>query len=671
MRSWLLNLKVRAKLGLAAFALLLPLLLLLTGYALKSADDIRIARSELSGSRYFPELTKLILSLQRRRGAVALSATQGEAKELFARETQTALKAFSELKNLQLLSAVSEPQLAVTKKVETLLQQSPDADAAGLIAQHTEAIQELLAFARTIADKSQIDFDPEAETYYLLQIVTQQSLPFSENIGILRYRGVQALLGRNKDVTELLKLFGASVARQEVLLNTIERAISYLQEAEKPKLREALEGFNKAFSDWQKEFLKSVVPAARGQYAVQNAGSYFALATKVFEAIEAVDLIALEIAQQKLEARVLRLQQLLTGSLVLVLLLIGFSAWVGYVVLRQINESLAQSVIVAENMASGELDFDIHVSTRDEIGRFLQSLETMAERLRSVLQQVVESTREIALAAQQVASTAEMLNNGAMDQAAHVEETGAALGEMVSLIQSNAKNAIETDETATTAVKNTQAGAENVLRAVESMKQISERIQIVQEIASQTNLLALNATIEAARAGEHGRGFAVVATEVGKLAETSGQAAKQIQSLVKESSAISESAASSLKLIIDSMQETARKVVAIREASEEQSKAAQQISESMGRLNQTTEQTASAAEELAATAEEMSSQTSALLENLKFFRLGANVQAMPSNPVEQNSNHRAEHVSMLTSQSVSAVAGTEPQVKNPGSYEKF
>jgi len=670
-RSWLLNLKVRAKLGLAAFALLLPLLLLLTGYALKSADDIRIARSELSGSRYFPELTKLILSLQRRRGTVALSTTQGEAKELFVRETQTAFKALSELKNLQLLSAVSEQQLVVAKKVETLLQQSPDADAAGLIAQHTEAIQELLAFGRTIADKSQINFDPEAGNYYLLQIVAQQSLPFSENIGKLRYRGVQALLGRDKDVTELFKLFGASVARQEVLLNTIESAISYLQEAEKPKLREALEGFNKAFSDWQKEFLQSVVPAARGQYAVQNAGRYSALAKKVFEAIEAVDLFALENAQQQLEARVLRQQQLLTGSLVLVFLLIGFSAWVGYVVLRQINESLAQSVIVAENMASGELDFDIHVSTRDEIGRFLQSLETMAERLRSVLQQVVESTREIALAAQQVASTAEMLNNGAMDQAAHVEETGAALGEMVGLIQSNAKNAIETDETATTAVKNTQIGAENVLRAVESMKQISERIQIVQEIASQTNLLALNATIEAARAGEHGRGFAVVATEVGKLAETSGQAAKQIQNLVKESSAISESAASSLKLIIDSMQETARKVVAIREASEEQSKAAQQISESMGRLNQTTEQTASAAEELAATAEEMSSQTSALLENLKFFRLGSNVQAMPSNPVEKNSNHRAEHVSRITSQSISAVAGTEPQVKNPGSYEKF
>jgi hypothetical protein len=92
---------------------------------------------------------------------------------------------------------------------------SPGADAAGLIAQHTEATQELLAFARTIADKSQINFDPEAEAYYLLQIVAQQSLPFSENIGILRYRGVQALLGRDKDVTELLKLFGASVARQE------------------------------------------------------------------------------------------------------------------------------------------------------------------------------------------------------------------------------------------------------------------------------------------------------------------------------------------------------------------------------------------------------------------------------------------------------------------------
>lgn len=236
------------------------------------------------------------------------------------------------------------------------------------------------------------------------------------------------------------------------------------------------------------------------------------------------------------------------------------------------------------------------------------------------LRVIKDSTEEIALAAKQVSSTADMLNNNAMDQAALVEETGTALGEMIKLIESNAKAAIETDRIANHTVQTTDVEAQGVLRAVNTMQTIAEKVQVIQEIAAQTNLLALNATIEAARAGEHGRGFAVVASEIGKLAGTSTKAAKQIQDLVNESSSIAKNAAEALKRIIASIQETAHKVMAIRSASTEQSEASKQISESIARLNQIAEQTASAAEELAATAEEMNSQTSALMENLIAFQ---------------------------------------------------
>ena len=67
------------------------------------------------------------------------------------------------------------------------------------------------------------------------------------------------------------------------------------------------------------------------------------------------------------------------------------------------------------------------------------------------------------------------------------------------------------------------------------IEEISQEISVINDIVTKTQLLSINASIEADRAGEFGKGFSAVAHEVGNLARLTGHAAKKINILVKNS----------------------------------------------------------------------------------------------------------------------------------------
>ena len=159
-------------------------------------------------------------------------------------------------------------------------------------------------------------------------------------------------------------------------------------------------------------------------------------------------------------------------------------------------------------------------------------------------------------------------------------------------IRQNAENALQTEKIATQAANDAQEGGNAVNMTVSAMKQIANKIMIIEEIARQTNLLALNAAIEAARAGEHGKGFAVVAAEVRKLAERSQNAAAEINDLSTNSVEVAERAGQLLEVIVPNIQRTAELVQEISAASKEQDAGAEQINQSIQQLDGVIQQNA-------------------------------------------------------------------------------
>jgi len=297
-----------------------------------------------------------------------------------------------------------------------------------------------------------------------------------------------------------------------------------------------------------------------------------------------------------------------------------FALLLGIVIARSLTIPIAKGVDFARHMAEGDLTMHLDVEQKDEIGVLAQALRDMTTRLSEVVTEITEGAGNVSAGSVELSATAQSLSQGASEQAASVEEVSSSMEQMSANIQQNAEYAVRTEEMAVKAAKDATKGGEAVSRTVSAMREIAEKISIIEEIARQTNLLALNAAIEAARAGEHGKGFAVVAAEVRKLAERSGVAAGEIAELSSQSVEVAEQAGMLLEAIVPDIKKTAELVQEIAAASKEQSAGASQINNAIQQLDQVIQQNASASEQMASTSEELSSQSEQLQATISFFR---------------------------------------------------
>lgn len=289
--------------------------------------------------------------------------------------------------------------------------------------------------------------------------------------------------------------------------------------------------------------------------------------------------------------------------------------------LDAVIEPLNVAAEYIERISKGDIPEPIIDDYRGDFNRIKNNINEMIDNLTKFATDTQTAAEQVASGSQQISSSSEEMSQGATEASASVEEVSSSMEEMNSTVQQNADNARETAAIAEKSARDALEGGRSVAETVKAMKDIANKIGIIEEIARQTNMLALNAAIEAARAGDAGKGFAVVAAEVRKLAERSQTAAKEISSLSGSSVEIAESAGKLIEEIVPGIQKTSELIQEINASSAEQADGIQQVTKAIEQLDQVIQQNACATEEMSATSEELAGQAEQLRETAGFFKV--------------------------------------------------
>lgn len=290
---------------------------------------------------------------------------------------------------------------------------------------------------------------------------------------------------------------------------------------------------------------------------------------------------------------------------------------------------------VLDRLADGKLKFTLKYDYAGEFAKVKTALLHISGSFEQMIEDIIDSSTQVSIGAEELSKAAQNIAEGAMTQAASVQELVATTESVSQQVEENTEDAQKSATETSRVTHMMQDSREQMNQMMEAMNKITETsnevvsiIKTIEDIADQTNLLALNASIEAARAGEAGKGFAVVASEIGSLADDSSKAANNTRDLIEISlqqidrgSSLAQNVVQSMQDVLDAVEEVNGMIGKSAENNEAQNQSMEQIRVGIEDISKGVEDNSASAEEASATSQELAAQAATLEELVKRFDL--------------------------------------------------
>ena len=303
--------------------------------------------------------------------------------------------------------------------------------------------------------------------------------------------------------------------------------------------------------------------------------------------------------------------------------------------LSSVDSGVNETRRVIASLAEGDLTQTMRGEFQGAFAELQQNVNSTFVTLQTTMREVRETTEAINGNTNELRVATDDLSKRTEQQAAALEETSAALDEITAVVQNSTERAQEASVMVSEAKDKSGASGVVVRNAVDAMgrieqasREISQIINVIDEIAFQTNLLALNAGVEAARAGEAGKGFAVVAQEVRELAQRSATAAKDIKALITKSGDEVNVGVKLVQATGEALSEIETRVIAINDhihsiatAAKEQSTGLKEVNTAVNQMDQVTQQNAAMVEETSAATHKLSAEADGLVRLISRFKV--------------------------------------------------